>query len=70
MTTKQAKRILDSEEVVSVEEIAEAQAVLAKREKPRTNPANSLKAHQEWLRRNKEQTDLKTEARKYWRQSS
>lgn len=70
MSPKKARKILDSEETVSVEEIAEAQKVLFKRKKKITDPRNSLKAHQEWLRKNKEQTQLRNEIRKYWKQNS
>ena len=72
MTPKKAREILESEESVSIEEIAEARSVLRKKmekNKPK-DPRNSLRAHQAWRRRNKEITDLKNEIRKYWGESS
>lgn len=72
MTPKKAKEILESEESVSIEEVAEARAILRKKmekDKPK-DPRNSLKAHQAWRRRNKEITELKNEIRKYWEKSS
>lgn len=73
MTPKKAREILDSDDVVSIEEIAEAREVIAKLEskkKKSTNPRSSLLAHQQWLRRNKEITDLRNEAKKYWQSST
>lgn len=72
MTPRKARAILDSEESMSVEEVAEAHAVLrkkAEKNKPK-DPLNSLRAHQAWRRRNKEVTDLKNEIRRYWPKSS
>lgn len=72
MTPREAKAILDSNGVVSVEEIAEAQAILQKQEdkNKKTNPENSRRAYREWQRRNKEMTELRNEIRKYWSKKS
>jgi hypothetical protein len=71
MTYKQAKKIIASEEVVSIDEYAEAVMIIrAKEENKKKKSADPRKAHREWLLRNKERTDLKNEIRKYWRNSS
>lgn len=72
MTPRRARRILETDEEVSIEEYAEALSVMAKRRdnKKITNPENSHRAHQKWLQGNREQTELRREIRKYWGKSS
>jgi len=73
MTLRKARQILESEDVVSMEYIAEALVVLAKKERKKktpSDPANSHKAYHAWRRRNKETTELRDEIRKYWPQKT
>lgn len=72
MTYKKAKEIVDTDDV-SIEEYAEALAVIQAKEAKLNkvkNPKASQKAHQAWLLRNKEQTELKNDLKKYWPKSS
>jgi replication initiation and membrane attachment protein DnaB len=70
MTLKQAIKVIDNEENVSIEDIMEARRTIASKEKKKTDPKNSLKSHEEWKRRNKEINDIRKEILKYWTQKS
>jgi hypothetical protein len=73
MNYKKAKQILESEEIVTIEEYTEALEVVRTKEEKLTKPKNhqtALKAHQAWLKRNKEQTEFNNQIRKYWRKPS
>lgn len=69
MTLRKALEIIESEDVVSVEEILEAHAVIESHKKPIKDPENSRRAYHKLLMRRKEESDLRNEIRKYWKTS-
>jgi 16S rRNA C1402 (ribose-2'-O) methylase RsmI len=72
MTPKKAREILDSEDVVSMEDIMEAHAVLDKLKKKKKikDPNASINAHNAWKLRKQEEFNLRKEIRKYWNQKT
>ena len=69
MTLRKALEIIDSEDVVSIDEILEAHAVIESHKKQVKDPENSRRAYYKLLMRRKEESDLRNEIRKYWKTS-
>jgi len=68
MTYKQAKQIIESEDI-SIEKLREAQIVVQNHEKTKKKDLRSdasMIAYKKWMRKNKETTELKNEIKKYW----